>query len=532
MNRQERRRAAKLNGDGGAERMARGYALLRQRDLDGAEELFREVLRDQPTHPDALRLLGELLIDLSKTDEAIVLLRRLVCEHPENFGSHYALGNAYRLSGLNEAAIESYRTSIGLKGDFAGSLHGLGLALRSLQREREALESFRLAARAKPDWAVAWSDLGVTLAMLGDLSMAEAALRRAVALQPGLGNAQRHLAALRNDKPGPEEVTGLAMIGADRRTPVGERIEVLFALGRLADKAANFIEAFGHFSAANALLREVQTKAGIGFDRAQLSRDVDRLITVFSQAAFAKLAGLGNASQAPVFIVGMPRAGSTLLEQIAATHSQVCGAGERKDIGEIAAKIGWGPSPAWTPQNIGAAAETYLQDIRLEAGAALRIIDKMPDNIFQLGLIATLFPKARVIFCTRDAQDTALSCFFQYFAQPLGFDTSLDDCIFRVREIERLWAHWRDVIPLQHVTMSYEALLADPEGESRRLIAFLDLQWEPQCLEFYGNNRAVRTASWSQVRQPLYLGSVGRWRNYSAFISNTSHWSLESSNAV
>ncbi len=227
----------------------------------------------------------------------------------------------------------------------------------------------------------------------------------------------------------------------------------------------------------------------------------------------------GDATAAPVFILGMPRAGSSLFEQIAASHSMVFGAGERSGIGEISAQLGWAPGPAWTAENFAAAARHYLDGLPPGAKTKPRVIDKMPDNVFQLGLIATLFPKVRVIFCGRDARDVALSCFFQRFAMPYSFDTDLADCAFRIREVERLSAHWRRVLPLSHMTMSYEELLANPEAESRRLIAFLGLEWEPQCLDFHRTPRAVRTASLAQVRRPLYQDSVGRWRRYQAHLA-------------
>jgi hypothetical protein len=347
------------------------------------------------------------------------------------------------------------------------------------------------------------------------LPEAAAALERAVALDPGLGAARRHLAALQH---GPEEAGWLQARVADAKTPVKEKIEILFTLGRLADQAEQFDAAFGYFGQANALLRSVQVKSGRGYNRARMAGDVDRLIATFTPAFFAGRGEGGDVSEQPVFILGMPRAGSTLFEQVAASHSQVFGAGERKGIGEIAAKIGWAPSPVWTAESLTTAAAGYLQTMQAKAGAALRIIDKMPDNIFQLGLIATLFPNARVIFCGRDPLDTCLSCFFQHFAEPYGFDTDLQDCAHRYQQVARLTAHWQRVLPLRMMQMSYEALLGDLEGEARRMIGFLGLEWEAQCLNFHQTSRPVRTASWSQVRRPLYHTAQGRWRDYAAHL--------------
>ena len=514
MNRQERRRLAKTTPPNSAALLAQGFNAQQQGNLAAAETLYRQVLQQEPAHFDATRLLGELLLTRGQLREAIALLNHLAAQHPRNFLAHYTLGNACRLAGQTDTAIACYQNALSLKPGFPGPLHGLGLALRRAEREREAAASFRQAVAAEPNWAEAWKDLGLTLATLGEIPEAEAALKRAVTLQPGFGEAQRHLAAIRRDQATEAETAALMACAADPRLPPEEKIEILFTLGRQEDKAGHYAAAFKHFAAANALLRARQTQSGIHFDRARLTSDIDKLIAIFSPAFFAARTATGRSSEAPVFIAGMPRAGSTLFEQIAASHSQVFGAGECFGIGAAASRIGWAPSPAWTPESLRTEAETYLRTQQAKAGNAARIIDKMPDNIFQLGLIATLFPQARVIFCARDPRDTIISCFFQHFSQPLAYDTDLQDCAFRLREIERLTRHWQNVLPLCHMTLSYEALLADPQAESRDLISFLGLEWEPQCLDFHLSARAVRTASWAQVRQPLYQTAAGRWRNY------------------
>jgi tetratricopeptide (TPR) repeat protein len=518
MNRNERRRLAKTNknvprGVAG-EALRLGFKRHQEGDLAGAEALFRRILGAEPEHPEAMRMLAEVLIDAGKSGEAIALLGRFVSLYPRHFSSHYSLGNALRLGGRLDDAMAAYRASLALNPGFAGAHHGLGAALRAAEREREAAECFRQAVQAKPDWAVAWQDYGMMLAILGALPEAEKALEKAIALDPRLADARRHLAAIQRDKADPSQTGALLAMAANPQTKVLDRIEVLFTLGRLADQADQFDAAFGYFAQANALLRAVQAKSRLGYDRAKMTRDVDRLISVFTPELFAGRRDWGNPSEVPVFIVGMPRAGSTLFEQIAASHSQVFGAGERKGIGEISRALGWGPSPLWTEPNIQAAALRYLRALQGIGGAALRVIDKLPDNIFQLGLIATLFPGARVVFCEREPLDVCLSCFFQRFAEPNGFDTDLEDCAHRWLETERLTRHWRQVLPLRMTAMSYDALLGDPEGESRRLIGFLGLEWEAGCLNFHQTDRPVRTASWSQVRQPLYQRSAGRWVHY------------------
>jgi tetratricopeptide (TPR) repeat protein len=505
MNRQERRKAAKTSPDP----LARAFALHQRGDLAGAEALLRQL----PDQPDAMRLLGEVLCDRGQPAQAIALLRRVTALQPRQFAGHYSLGNACRLAGQAQDAIRAYQAALALNPGFAGAHHGIGLVLRQLEREAEAVPPLREAVRLAPGWAIAWRDLGLALAVQGDIPAAEAALARAIALHPTLGDAQRHFAAIRRDQPSAAELAALANHAADPRLPANDRIDLLFALGRLREKAGAHDEAFARFKAGNALLRAALARAGHGFDRARLTRDIGRIMAAFTPEVLAGFAGAED-SEAPVFIVGMPRAGSSLFEQIAASHSQVFGAGEQRGIGAIAARIGWAPNPAWTPAALHAEAAGYLASMRAKGGPAARIIDKMPDNIFQLGLISALFPRARMIFCAREVRDVMLSCYFQRFAQPYGFDTDLADCAFRAAELARLTAHWRQALPGRHMVLEYEALLAEPEAESRRLIAFLGLDWEPGCLNFAATPRAVRTASWAQVRRPLDAGAAGRWKRY------------------
>ncbi len=506
MNRHERRQHAKTHPVDHGPRLIELFQLHQRGHSRDAEIGYRQILAAMPDHPEAMRLLGEVLIDNGKADEAVLLLQRLVRLQPRQFIAHYSLGNAFRLGRKPAEAIKAYDACLKLNPSFAGAHHGLGAIYRGMERERQAADCFQLAVKCKPDWALAWKDLGAVLAILGDLPAARQAFSRALSLDPAMGEARRLLAAIN----GSVNVSKAPALQA----PPNERIDILFALGREHDQAEKFDAAFGYFAEANALLRRAQAAAGRQYNAAKLSSDVDQLIAIFNPDVFTGAVGKGTSSEQPVFILGMPRSGSTLFEQIAASHSKVAGAGERKGIGVIANRLGWRPSARWTQDAIQAQGAEYLQAMRAAGGDARRIIDKMPDNIFQLGLIATLFPDARIIFCARDPRDTCLSCYFQHFSEPLGFDTDLNDAAHRFAETERLTAHWRAVLPLRTITLSYEALLGDLEGESRRLIDFLGLDWEPACLDFHQNQRPVRTASWAEVRQPLYHRSVGRWRAY------------------
>ncbi len=512
MNRNERRRLAKTQPHDEAGAVQAAFRLQQAGQIAAAARAYQEILRRDSTNPEAMRLLGEALSDLGRAAEAISLLRRFAGLYPDHFISHYSLGNAYRLGGQPASAVESYRAALARNPGFAGAHHGLGVALRLLEQDEEAAASFTQATQLAPDFPPAWADLGTTLAALGDLAGAEAALRRSLQLNPNQAELRRYLAALR-----PVDVPDLQKLLADPKTPEADKAELGFALGRGLDQQGDYAGAFAQFAQANARLRAAQHAAGHAFDPARLVRDVDRLIATFTPEFFSARAGWGNQAEIFSFIVGMPRAGSTLVEQILASHAAVFGAGEVKTIGAVAQRLG-GPA-SWTQAGIAAGAADYIAALTPRAGTAARVTDKMLDNIFLLGLIAVLFPNARVIFCERDPLDTGWSCFTQRFAEPYGFDTDLGDCALRYRETARLAAHWQATLPLRMTKVRYEDLVENIETESRRLVDFLGLDWDPACLDFHITKRTVKTASWSQVRRPAYRDSIGRAAPYATYLA-------------
>jgi hypothetical protein len=306
---------------------------------------------------------------------------------------------------------------------------------------------------------------------------------------------------------------------ADEARTVRDRVAAGFTLGRVCDRHDAYDEAFAAFALANQLLREDRNAHGTVFDRDKFCDLVTQQIAAVTPPAFVATAGWGDPSEVPVFVVGMPRSGTSLVEQIAASHKRVFGAGERMEVFGILSALEEGevdrPPVKWDRAAVRREATAYVRKLQEIGDGAIRIIDKQPDNILALGQIAVLFPRARVVVCRRDLRDVGLSCHFQYFRDdPLVWTDDLADCGFRARQIERLLDHWRAVLPIPVLEVQYERLVANLETESRRLIDFLGLEWDPACLSFHETDRAVMTASRWQVRQPLYSSSAGRWRHY------------------
>jgi tetratricopeptide (TPR) repeat protein len=462
----------------------RGLALASLSRFVEAETAYRRALAVQPNRTQTLSDLGSVLIALKRLDEAIACHQQAAALEPGNAIIHLRLAETLSSAGDPYGSEVSWRRGIAIN----------------------------------PNLAKAWSGLGQTLRVLGRFDDARSCFQRALELDPDLPDAYAGLAIIRQQAGGEAQLRHLRVLLARADCPEQTRIDAGFALGNLLDNADRYDEAFPCFAEAHALRRRQLAASGALFDHAALRQRLDGLIVSCTPALYSMVEGDGNPSEAPVFIVGMPRSGTSLVEQIAASHSRVFGAGELRDISNIDATVqAHGrdrPAEELDPDLARRLADGYVARLQSLGAGRERVIDKMPDNILHLGLVALLLPAARVIFCRRDLRDTCLSCYFRRFDEPVPYAQDLVDCGLRALEIERLADHWRKVLPLRMLTIDYETLVADLEGESRRLIEFLGLDWEPACLEFHKTERPVLTASGWQVRQPLFTRSVGRWRKY------------------
>ena len=490
-----------------------GLLLHERGDFDAAANHCRRAVDLAPRLAEAHNNLGNALRGLRRFEAAESALRRAVELEP-TAARETNLGHVLADLGRTDEAEQRYRDALERTPEYAPALHGLGVRLYQRGEVAAAIEYFRRAAQRDPSLASAWHDLGVALRASGRIDAALEAFRRTIEVDPNHAEAYRDLAVCGGLAAGGPQFASAASLAADANRPLEQRAAALFALGKTFDDAGRYDEAFAAYQAANRDYREYLAGCGVRFDPEVLRRNVDAAIERHTRSHLAVVATWGNPSECPVFIVGMPRSGTTLVEQIVASHSQVFGAGERTEIGSIAVECA-SALAAGDRRFIRRRADRHIEWLGSLGGAAARVVDKLPDNVFQLGVIATLFPGARVICCWRDPRDLCLSCYFQRFAgDRLPFSYDLEDCATRFIETSRLAAHWASVLPLRWHDVWYEDVIANLEGESRRLIAFLGLEWELRCLEFHRTPRVVTTASAWQVRQPLYDRSVGRWRNY------------------
>lgn len=452
--------------------------------VDDALSAYRQAIREQPDNAEILASISSFLAQLQRFGEARSAHSQAAALMPEAGFTHLAMGEILRHEGDLAGAIESFRKAVLTDPKLYVGWNGLGIALRALGRFDEAAECFRRVKELRPDLVIGYSNLIGIGALDGEM---------------------REIGRL-------EELFNQEDLQPESRATAG------FALGKAYDDAGQYDQAFACYARANSIARQMRATTGNVYDPSSARRAVDQIIESFSSQYFQKRRNWGEPTEVPVFIVGMPRSGTTLVQQIAASHPAVHGAGELSDIVRIAHGLGGADvksaALSYNAGMIQGAARRHLQTLNAMGGTASRVIDKTPGNLYRLGLISLLFPSARIILCRREARDNCLSCYFQWFAAANTFSFDLAHCGHEYIATDRLIKHWRRVLGPEVLEIEYETLVADLEGESRRLIEFLKLPWDPACLEFHRAKTTVLTSSHWQVRQPIYLRSVGRWKHY------------------
>jgi tetratricopeptide (TPR) repeat protein len=520
------RRSIELSPNAGGAYVNLAQVLRRQGDLEGAVACLRQCLLRLPQFPAAHYNQGNNLAGLGRLQEAVAHYQEALRLQPDFAQAHNNLASAFLMLDLPDEAIEHLQAALRLRPDYTEAHCNLGSAYRDKGHLTESVRSFQRALELQTDNGPAHNGLGEALLEQGDKEGAERHFRRALHNNPFVTRTVLNLASHGMHTVADPGIDALKSWLASPRLSVDFAIQLRFALGTLLDRLGLWDEAFEHFAHGNALRRSVFQKSGTAFDPAAHAQLIDAMIAGFSQEYFRTVQGLGLESELPVFIVGMPRSGTTLVEQVLSHHPEVVGAGELPYVRRLVAGLPelFGPEARYpecmarldaaTLRDLG---QTYLSKLTDLGGQARRVTDKAVDLLMYLGLLATLYPRARVIYCRRDPRDTCLSCFFQYF-RGLNFAWDLEDLGRCYRDRERLMSHWRAVVPMPILEVVYEDLVANQETVSRRLIEFCGLPWDERCLRFHENRRPVKTSSVLQVRQPIYATSVGRWRHYQAHL--------------
>jgi tetratricopeptide (TPR) repeat protein len=469
-----------------------------------------------PDHVGALNNLGAALCKLGRYRDAEQRFRQAIGINPDFPGAHSNLGNVLRWTGRISESEISLRRALRLNPNHADAQVNLGLSLVLLGRLRDAETHFENVLTVMPRHAEGLYGRGQIASMEGRFDEAEAMFKRALDVNPRLPNAWAALVGVRKMTPSDAAWLARAEEIAAGQMAVLEEADLRFSIGKYFDDVGNFERAFRSYAHGNELLRQASEK----YDPQARTQFVDALIRSYPRETLSRSDEPTSTSMKPVFVVGMMRSGTSLAEQIIASHPSAAGAGELAFWSNAVRDhpvAGTGLLDEPVRREL---AEAYLRVLESHSAAALRIVDKAPVNSDHLGVIHSVLPHARIIYMRRDPIDTCLSCYFQQFSAALNFTTDLSDLAHYYREHRRLMAHWRAVLPVGTLLeVPYEELVADHEGWSRKILAFLGLEWNARCLDFHKTQRPVVTASHWQVRQKIHKDSVGRWRNYEKFIA-------------
>ncbi len=468
------------------------------------------------------RNLGELYRRAGQIGKSVAAGRRAVRLAPGDVDAHYNLGLAYTDAKDYRQAIACYRRALELHPRHNLSWNNLGSALEQLGDKEEALAAYEKAIAIDPTHAEAQNNAGAIYSEQGRLDAARAAFEAAIAARPEFVEAHYNLSSLKQytrDDPHLAMLEGLYA----RRERLSEhaRIRYGFALGKALDDIGEYDRAFSAYEEGNRLQHALRP-----MEEAREDALVADILRVFDKAFFATRQdwrGKPDPQRTPVFIVGMPRSGTTLLEQILCSHPSVHGAGELRDLSEVvrnatrsdAGRPFTATVAALTQADIERIGSDYLRRVWKLSPQKRYITDKMPANFFYLGLIHLALPHARIIHAMRDPMDSCFSCYTRLFTDTMDFAYDLGTLGRYYRRYMTLMRHWHEVLPPGTILdLSYEEMVADTEGQARRVLEFVGLPWNPACLEFHKNERLVRTASVAQVRKPIYTSSVARWRHF------------------
>ena len=449
-----------------------------------AEHWYRAFLEKQPDSPDALFHFGILLAGKGDYDQAAALLKRAVHLRPAAADLHANLGVVLAAAGHSDAAVESLRQAVTINPRHVLAQHQLGTVLRDLGRPEEAIRAYRAALAVRPDLAEAFSNLGLiwTWREGDELSRALLAL------------------AKRSD-----------------RLPPESRVHLLYAVGKYYDDIGDPDTAFSYWLKGAALKRK-----SLPSSTAVNEQALAQLIATFPPGIWAERRDHGEPSKLPIFVVGMPRSGTSLTEQILGAHPDIHAAGELNLLSRCLIGLSLSPQVLLArPPSEGPLApelcrrgRAYVDSLSALAPAARRITNKLPGNYRHIGSIHLVLPNSQIIFCRRDLRDIGVSCFQTLFMVGHEWSYDLVELGRALVAFARLMEHWRAVLPNRFLEVAYEDMVAAPESESRRILAHCEVPWDDACLDFRNTSRAVRTASAGQVRQPIHSRSVGRWRRY------------------
>ncbi|MDX1405696.1 MAG: sulfotransferase [Woeseiaceae bacterium] len=491
---------------------------------DEARNLVKKILRENPDDINALNLMGGICMAQDAFNDAEAFLRKAVGLAPDFAAAWSGLSASLKEQGRFEGAAEALQKALSLEPKNADGHTSMGNLLLAWGKEELALDSFERALAINPNHASALLSKGHVLKTMGNQDDAIHAYRASATARPDLGQVYWSLANLKTFRFDPDEVTSMqTQLDSGKLTDESE-VNFCYALGKHFEDQKDFPKAFEYYTRGGATKRK-----SVSFDPVEFAHQTEKIIEVFTPEFFEQRASFGYADPAPILIVGLPRSGSTLIEQILSSHSQVDGTAELSDLMKLAHQTGLNRTDKlkypeslldWDAQSIEDLGKEYIERTRHHRKGAPFFTDKMPNNFPHVGLLHLILPNAKVIDARRHPLDSCFGTFKQLFAKGQPFSYDLFELGQFYRCYDQLMEHWDRVLPGKVLRVQYEDNVADLETQARRMIEHCGLEWEDQVLRFYETERAVKTASSEQVRQPIYSKSVNSWKRFEAELAD------------
>lgn len=489
-------------------------------DYVSSAEAFADAVRAWPANAMARTNLAIVLRHLGELEQAEQQCLEAIAHNPAYAEAHNALGNVRLQLGDLPGAIRAFNDAVARRAGYPEAKANLAGALFKAGDYEHAEATYMDLLQSHETFAEAAHGLGVVLLSQGKLEEAEKRFRRAVELRPTFGESWMNIADAKRAEIADDDFEIIKAKANDSRTPIEDRIALYFAISTIEDARGNFDAAIEAARMANERRISVDQKAESSFDASGFADEIDHVIATVTGDMLQELAGLGDPEANLVFICGMPRSGTSLVEQIIAAHPSVHGAGE---VDILSGLLDAYPDEMieFDSERIRDMSDTYLRRLAKAPRDGLIVTDKTPLNVFFLGLAQTLFPKSKIIHCQRHPKDVALSCYFQNFKSVgMNWTNSFADISTYMTAERKMMAHWRDTLSLDVMTVDYAALVEDPRATSEGLVKFLGLEWDDALAAPERAKGTVLTASNWQVRKPVYKTSVDRWKNYQSYLSD------------
>ena len=482
--------------------------LYKLKKLNEALALCNELIVENKPNPFFYNILGLIKTDLKESDEAIIAYKKGIAIKPDLAIIHCNLGNLYKSINRLDLAEEKYNLAISLDKNSPEAHNNMGTLLRGLNRHDESIKFFQKAISLDEDFFWAYYNLATTYITIGYFQEAINCLQKTIKINPFFCAAHRSLSRLITYEKNDSHLSIMRKLYIDKRINNNQKKELAFSLGKAFEDIKDFSSSFYYYNEGNYIHRK-----SINFDIKEEEKFMNLIKNIYDKDLFESYKNSGCSDKSPIFILGMPRSGTTLIEQIVSNHSEVYGADELNYIYKLAQPLK--KKLDFDEKKLKVLGEKYIHQVKRISNNSKFITDKMPINFMWIGFIKLILPNCKIIHCKRNAKDNCFSIFKNFFtSQNLNFAYDLNEIAEYYNLYLEMMEYWNKVLPGFIININYEEVVKNSKNEIKTLIKKSDLSWEDNCLQFYKSKRIIKTASSTQARKKIYNTSINLWKNY------------------